>query len=296
MAPSIAALVGIGLTAMWKLFKEDGWKKWILPGAFIINGLVEILILSYNYNTSNGYKIVILITGLLGIAFSIILAVVNITRSKDNISYQNMKLNKILTGIAFTGILIAPTVWSFTPMFHQMNGSSPSAGLELFSSKQQGYGISITTDNSKLIKFLEANRKSEKYLVEVPSAMTYGSDLILKTGEPVLTLGGFSGSDPILTVNQFKQLVDDGDIRYAMASTGNSREMGFGFGGSSNSNSAIMSWIKAHGKVVPDSEWKASSTISKKQNSNQGFGGFYGRTNDIELYDLNPTAKTSALN
>lgn len=296
MAPSIAALVGIGLTAMWKLFKEDGWKKWILPGAFIINGLLEIRILSYNYSTSNGYKIVILITGLLGIVFSIILALVNITRSKDNIA-SNTKLNKILTGIAFTGILIAPTVWSFTPMFHQMNGSSPSAGLELFSSKQQGYRTTITTDNSKLIKFLEANRKNEKYLVEVPSAMTYGSDLILKTGEPILTLGGFSGSDPILTVNQFKQLVDDGDIRYAMASTGNSRALGFGgAAGSSNSNSAIMSWIKANGKVVPDSEWKDSSTISKKQNSDQGFGGFYGRTDNIELYDLNPTAKTSILN
>ena len=56
--------------------------------------------------------------------------------------------------------------------------------------------------------------------------MTYGSDLILKTGEPVLTLGGFSGSDPILTVNQFKQLVANGDIRYAMVSGGTSRGMG----------------------------------------------------------------------
>ena len=298
MAPSIAALVGIGLIAMWKIFKEDGWKKWILPIAFIINGFVEILILSYNYSISNGYKIVILITGLLGIVFSIILAIVNITRRGNNISDQgNTKSNKILVGIAFTGLLIAPMVWSSTPMFHQMNGSSPSAGLELFSSKRQGYGATANTDNSKLIKFLEANRKNEKYLVEVPSAMTYGSDLILKTGEPILTLGGFSGSDPILTLDQFKQLVNDGAIRYAMASAGNGRGMGFGgFAGSSNSNSAIMSWIKANGKVVPDSEWKASSTISKKQNSNQGFSGFGNATNSTELYDLKPSPKISNSN
>jgi len=302
MAPSIAALVGIGLTAMLKLFKEDGWKKWILPTAFIINGLVEILILSYNYSTSNGYKIVILITGVLGILFSIILAIVNITRRGDNIPEKgSTKLNKILIGIAFTGILVAPTVWSFTPMFHQMNGSSPSAGLELFSGKQQGYGATTTTDNSKLIKFLKANRKNEKYLVEVPSAMTYGSDLILKTGEPILTLGGFSGSDPILTVNQFKQLVANGDIRYAMASAGSSNGMGFrGATGSSNSNSAIMSWIKSNGKIVPENEWKDSTrpatktsstsntTISNKKSSytnnyqSDGFGGKNAET----LYDL----------
>jgi 4-amino-4-deoxy-L-arabinose transferase-like glycosyltransferase len=288
MAPSIAALVGIGFTALWKLFKEGGWKTWILATAFIANGLVEILILSYNYSTSNGYKTLILITGFLGILFSIILALVNIPRTKKQSKQNNTKdkkLNKILISIAFMGLLIAPTVWSFTPMFHSMNGSSPSAGLELFSSRQRGN--SIVTDNSKLIKFLEANRKNEKYLVEVPSAMTYGSDLILKTGEPVLTLGGFMGSDPILTVDQFKQLVADGAIRYAMATGGSNRGMGMTGVMGSNSNTAIMSWIKANGKAVPDSEWK-DSTSSKNQTRNQGFGGFGGRTNSTELYDLTP--------
>ncbi|MDR3600843.1 MAG: glycosyltransferase family 39 protein [Desulfosporosinus sp.] len=299
MAPSIAALVGIGLTTMWKLFKEGGWKTWILPTAFIINGLVEMLILSYNYSTSSGYKIVLLITGLLSIVFSIILALVNTIRSRKNVSDQeipktnqdiqvntkNSKLNKILISIAFTGLLTAPMVWSFTPLFHQMNGSSPSAGLELFSSKQQGNPM--VSDNSMLIQFLEANRTNEKYLVEVPSAMTYGSDLILKTGEPVLTLGGFSGSDPILTVDQFKQLVADGDIRYAMASGGTGRGMGMAGAGGNNSNSAIMSWIKANGKLVPDSEWKATTT-AKKQTGNQGFSGFGGGTNSTALYDLKP--------
>ena len=45
-----------------------------------------------------------------------------------------------------------------------------------------------------------------------------------------------------------------------------------------------MSWIKANGKVVPDSEWK-DSTTSNNQTGNQRFGGF-GGTNSTELYDL----------
>jgi len=287
MAPSIAALVGIGLVSMWEIFKEGGWKKWILPTAFIVNGLVEILILSYNYNTSEGYKIVSLITGLLSIVFSLILVIVNSTRNKNN--SKNTITNKILISIAFVGVLVAPTVWSFTPIFHQMNGSSPSAGLELFSSKQNGY--SVVSDNTKLIKFLEKNKTNEKYLVEVPSAMTYGSDLILKTGEPVLTLGGFMGSDPILTVNQFKQLVIDGSIRYAMASTGTSRGMGMTGGTTAlNSNNAIMSWIKANGKLVPDNQWNAT-TSSKKQIQNQGFNRAVGG-NSEKLYDLKAYANS----
>ncbi|MDR3586699.1 MAG: glycosyltransferase family 39 protein [Desulfosporosinus sp.] len=305
MAPSIAALVGIGLTAMWKLFKEGEWKAWILPTAFIVNGLVEILILSYNYSTSNGYKIVILITGLLlGIVSSIILAIVNTTTSspdqgntETNQAIQNYSKNtnlqEILISISFIGLLIAPMVWSFTPLFHPMDGSSPSAGLELLSGKQKGN--SSAGDNSKLIKFLETNRKNEKYLVEVPSAMTYGSDIILETGEPVLTLGGFSGSDPILTVEQFKQLVSDGAIRYAMVGGGTSRGSELGGAVESNPNNAIMSWIEANGKVVPESEWR-DYTTSKKQTGDQKFSRFGGETNFTELYDLKPNVKTRILN
>ncbi|SPF54041.1 PMT family glycosyltransferase, 4-amino-4-deoxy-L-arabinose transferase [Candidatus Desulfosporosinus infrequens] len=297
MAPSIAALVGIGLTTMWKQFREGGWKIWILPMALIVNALVEIRILSYNYSSSEGYKIVILITGLLGIVFSIILVLVNMKRNRNTVLDQgniepsqaiqiksrNSNLNKMLISIAFMGLLIAPLVWSLTPLFHPMNSSSPSAGLELFTSKREA--SPMVSDNSKLIKFLQTNRKNEKYLVEVPSAMTYGSQLILETGEPVMTLGGFMGSDPILTVDQFKQIVADGALRYAMVTAGASRGMGLAGAMGGNSNNAIMNWIKANGKIVPESEWKDSTSL-KKQTPNQGFGGFGGRTNSVELYDL----------
>jgi len=288
MAPSIAALTGIGLSVMWTFYKEGGLKSWVLPIGLIANGCVEILILSYNYNKSNGYKIIIIITGILCIISSIILCIINLTRSKEKNSdfSSNTALSKTLVSIAFIGILVAPTVWSFTPMVYKMNGSSPSAGLELARSNQERELGS--TNNSKLIKFLENNKTNEKYLVVVPSANSYGSDLILKTGEPVMALGGFSGSDPILTVEKFKKLVNDGAVRYALVNTGNGRGFG-GFGGAgSNSNNDIANWIKQNGKVVPDSKWNDSNT-SKSKAENQKLvksGGFGSRENSTELYDL----------
>lgn len=288
MAPSIAALTGIGLSAMWTFYKEGGLKSWVLPIGLIANSCAEILILSYNYNRSSGYKIIIIITGILCIISSLILCIINLIRSKEKSSgfSNNTALSKTLASIAFIGILAAPTVWSFTPMIYKMNGSSPSAGLELARSNQQrDMG---NTNNSKLIKFLENNKTNEKYLVVVPSANSYGSDLILKTGQPVMALGGFSGSDPILTVDKFKKLVNDGAVRYALVSAGNGR--GFmGFGGSgSNSNNDIDNWIKKNGKVVPDSKWNNSSTSrskAKNQKTN-GFAGFGGENNSMKLYDL----------
>lgn len=285
MAPSIAALVGIGLSFMWEFYKKHKWKSWFLPIAFIINALVEMHILSYNYGKSNVYKIIILITGILCIATSIAMIVINISRLKGKVPHKRISiLSKIAVSIAFIGLLIAPTVWSFTPMFYQMNGSSPSAGLELsYNNREINSSIS---NNSKLINFLEANRTNEKYLVAVPSAMSYGSDLILETGEPVMTIGGFSGSDKIITVDQFKQLVDSGAIRYAIVNTeSNNRGMGsYEFMGN-NSNNALMNWIKQNGKIVPESKWQ-NSTTSRNPTENQRFGNFSNRSNSVQLYDL----------
>jgi len=282
MAPSVAALAGIGLATMWKLHNEDGWKKWILPSAFIVNGLIEILILSSNYQTSNGYKITLIITGILSIGASIALVIGAIKRKNSTHSEEisMRKLNIILASIAFIGILTAPMVWSFTTLFYPMNGSSPAAGLELASSRQdRNFSDS---SNLKLIQFLEANKKNEKYLVAVPSAMTYASDLILKTDEPVMTIGGFSGSDKIITLEQFKQLIAEGAVRYAVVSSGG--HMG-GNSTESNSNNDIMNWITANGKPVSDSEWK-DPTTSDTQNNNQRFSGFGGETSSAKLYDL----------
>lgn len=293
MAPSVAALTGIGLSTMWKLYNGENFKKWFLPAAFIVNGLVEILILSPNYKTSSGYRITLITTGILCIAASIGLIITAIVRRKNSIQTERTfgrKLNIIFTIIAFIGILTAPVVWSSTTLFYPMNGSSPAAGLELASGRQnRNFNDS---SNTKLIQFLEKNKQNEKYLVAVPSAMTYASDLILETGEPVMTIGGFSGSDQIISLKEFRQLVADGAVRYALVNGGG--HIGGGFGGA-NSNSAITNWITENGKIVPDSEWK-NSTSSDAQDNNKRFGGFFGEAGSAKLYDLSGQFETSSIN
>ena len=295
MAPSIAALTGIGLAAMWKFYKEEGWEKWILPSAFITNGLTEIFILYYNYNyvKSNGYKIIIIITGILCIVASTAMVIDNTIKRRNSFYAENTsvrKSNVILASIAFIGILTAPMVWSFTTIFYPMNASSPAAGLDLeFNMQSKNFSNSR---NLKLIQFLEKNNKNEKYFIAVPSAMTYASDLILKTGKPVITLGGFGGSDKIITLNQFKQLVIKGAVRYVLVSDVGRRGVG---PMESNANNDIMSWVKINGKLVADSEWK-DSTTSNILNNNKNLGGFSGETNSSKLYDLADKIKYLSVN
>ncbi|MGW8490414.1 ArnT family glycosyltransferase [Streptomyces sp. NPDC055886] len=61
----------------------------------------------------------------------------------------------------------------------------------------------------------------------------------LATGDPVMAIGGFNGSDPSPTLAQFKKYVAEGRIHYFVSGGG----MGGGPGGSSGASSRISSWV-----------------------------------------------------
>ncbi|SNX62351.1 4-amino-4-deoxy-L-arabinose transferase-like glycosyltransferase [Streptomyces sp. TLI_55] len=68
----------------------------------------------------------------------------------------------------------------------------------------------------------------------------------LSTGDPVMAIGGFNGTDPSPTLAQFKQYVEDGKIHYFIAS-GSGGGMR---GSSSGTSSQITSWVEANFKKV----------------------------------------------
>ncbi|MGP3773239.1 ArnT family glycosyltransferase [Streptomyces sp. SDT5-1] len=68
----------------------------------------------------------------------------------------------------------------------------------------------------------------------------------LATGDPVMAIGGFNGTDPSPTLAQFKQYVEDGKIHYFIGS-GSGGGMG---GSSSGSASKITKWVEANFKKV----------------------------------------------
>jgi 4-amino-4-deoxy-L-arabinose transferase-like glycosyltransferase len=70
----------------------------------------------------------------------------------------------------------------------------------------------------------------------------------LGSGEPVMAIGGFNGTDPAPTLAQFEKYVAEGKIHYFIASGGG---FGGGFaggagGGRSDDASQITSWVESH--------------------------------------------------
>jgi len=259
LAPPVAALAGIGTVSMWKLYKEGGWKSWFLPAALLVNGAMQLLMLYYFMTTSTIVKVLMVVLIILCFGSSILLAIMNLMKKGViNPNESALRFKKILVSLAVAGLLVTPLTGSAAALFTGVGSSFPAAGLELLSStqeQQQMGGNQSGSSNSSLTSFLLANKtSSQKYLLVVSSSSD-ATDIIINTGESVMAIGGFLGSDNSITLEQFKALVKTGEVRYVM--TGGNKSGG---NESESSLTEIMNWVTENGTAVAASEYGGSST------------------------------------
>jgi 4-amino-4-deoxy-L-arabinose transferase-like glycosyltransferase len=251
-APAICALFGIGVVVMWQDYRRSGWRGWLLPLALLLTALEQIHIIVSD--PSWGMWLIPLIA----IPCTIVAVILFAARLIPRLRLNARVLAPALC-VALLALMLTSAVWSAIPVLADETASLPVAG----SSGQfaGGPGGSSAADTA-LIHYLEAHKGSAKYLVAVVSSNEADS-IILETNQPVMALGGFSGSDPILTTTQLAALVRSGAVRFFLLNGSG----GGGPGGSSQS--ALITWITQHSKVVSSSQWQSSSASS----NSSGFGG-----------------------
>ena len=119
-------------------------------------------------------------------------------------------------------------------------GQAGGRGAGGFAGNGQGGLGGSTTVSSALTKLLEQDASGYKWV-----AATEGSEaaapLELATGDAVMAIGGFNGTDPWPTLAVFKELVANHEIHYYVGQGSQS------FGGGHGS-SAITAWVAAHFK------------------------------------------------
>jgi hypothetical protein len=114
--------------------------------------------------------------------------------------------------------------------------------------------------SSQLIAYLEKNRGGATWLLAVPSAQS-ASSIILQTGQPVIAMGGFTGSDPAMTVQKLQAYVKAGKLHYVMTGGGGPGGGGPGGGGSS----AVTSWVAKNCTAVKPSAYGVSTSTQSNQ-------------------------------
>jgi 4-amino-4-deoxy-L-arabinose transferase-like glycosyltransferase len=270
LGPPIAALAAISISAAWREFRSHSRGAWLLPIAFFGTALVQLQILSY-YPTWNPWLTPVVVGGTAAGAAVLLYALIRSHRRRP--LHHNALISRAATGLAIGALLVAPAVWSGYTTVYASNGGLPSAGPQV-ANTAGGFGgpsapgrsasESAPADatradggggvpggggpggsvSSALISYLEANRGSATYLVATTNSNS-AATIILASQQPVMSLGGFTGSDPILTVDQFASVVSSGQLRYVLAGGG-----GGGGGPQGSGSSAIMTWVQTNSTVV----------------------------------------------
>jgi 4-amino-4-deoxy-L-arabinose transferase-like glycosyltransferase len=121
LGPAIAALVGIGVMALWRAYgRADAW-GWALPIVLAASGVLEVHFASASTLWQSRLEPWLLATIVGG---SLVLAVARLVRG--NAAWRIWALS-----VALVGLLIAPTMWSVTGVQSGAGGAwLPAAGLQ----------------------------------------------------------------------------------------------------------------------------------------------------------------------
>ena len=94
---------------------------------------------------------------------------------------------------------------------------------------------------SALVKLLEQDASEYKWIAATEGSQE-AAPIELATGDAVMAIGGFNGTDPAPTLARFEAMVAKGEIHYYVGRGADS------FGGG-NGSSSIASWVAAHFKA-----------------------------------------------
>jgi 4-amino-4-deoxy-L-arabinose transferase-like glycosyltransferase len=251
LGPGIAGLVAAFIWATGRIAQTRPWFNWVLSMTIIGACLaVEFYILTQ----APIYLPWMVIAALLFVIGAILHLPI---WSGKKIIFTNLGMGSLIGSV-----LIAPLVWSFLTTFN----TNPIGGLPLAGPGEpvNGYSRNYADINENLIAFLEANTSEDQYLVAVPNANT-SAPLILATGRNVLPMGGFTGGDPVVTVDSLQSMVESGEIRYIL-------------GVSSYQNQSIKIWVTQNCTPVSPSVWNGG-TMQNLPIQNQGINS------GSDLYD-----------
>ncbi|MCC6237108.1 MAG: glycosyltransferase family 39 protein [Dehalococcoidia bacterium] len=223
LAPGIAALVGISVAGA-----IEGARRWPLATAAVTAGIVGAtlyvqLLVSGRVPTFYGWMQPYVLGGtVLGLGLFIAAS-----------RWQRLPVHLGLA-VLLAALLALPGGWSVSEASHApLNTTLPQAGPREGASGRTFGSQAFDDGTTELAAWLRAHGDpNATWDLVVQSAMG-ASTLVAEHELSVMALGGFSGRDAAITVDEFAQHVAAGDVRYVSTSQGGGPGggPGGGFGG-----------------------------------------------------------------
>ncbi|MCX2951853.1 ArnT family glycosyltransferase [Lentzea sp. NEAU-D7] len=190
LAPAIAAVVGIAATELWERRGEPVAAA-VLSGSVALSAL-QCYALVNEFSTP--VAVLVLMTGLIA-AVGLVLSM------------------RWAIPVALIAALLGPTTYSFATATTPHTGALPVAGPTNGRMGGTGGLLDATAPDAEVVTLLRDDAGTYRW-----AAATIGSNnaagLQLASGQPVMALGGFNGTDPAPTLAEFQEMVRSGQIHY----------------------------------------------------------------------------------
>jgi len=260
LAPAVAALVGMGATTLWRL-REHPAARYLLAGSVAATGLWSFVLLRRTPDWHLWLAPLVLVAGL-GVAM---LLVGLPWRGRAAAAVAAAALLVALAGPAAYAVDTAATphsgaIPSAGPTVAGGFGGGPRAGFDGQAQRGPDGGMRFggpggagpgtgtrggiggllngSTPSTELVVLLRQGAGGYDWAAATVGANS-AAGVQLATGEPVMAIGGFNGSDPVPTLEQFQRYVADGRVHYFIG--------GGGFGASQGGSAAaqqIAAWVE----------------------------------------------------
>jgi 4-amino-4-deoxy-L-arabinose transferase-like glycosyltransferase len=279
MAPPLSALAGIGVASLWSCYRLRGWRSLLLPVTLLVTAAWQAYI-EYAYvdwqltGSQRGWMAfpaaarahlgdwrtwlyLALLGGTLVAAISLVVA-----RSRIVGNRPRRSLAQAALGVGLLALLMTPTAWALSSVLVRGNGPLTLANLSRLAGRDDnaaprpGGAFGGAAGVQKLAAFLQANHRGERYLLATLTARQ-AAPIIIQTGAAVMAMGGFLGSDPIITPEKLARMVEDRQVRFVLLG---------GFGGfvlrlgSEVQQRVLLDWVRTNGKLVDPTLWRSTTT------------------------------------
>jgi len=258
LVPGIAALAGAGAWELWSR-RDQVLARIALAAGLVGTGGLAFVLLDRTPAFVPGLGF-----GILAIAAASALVLLIPPAELDR------RLVRGALVAALVAALAGPAAYSAATMAQAHGGGDPAAGP----SGDGSAGQTNTTENTALVDYLLANQGSARWIVAVEGSQNAAA-IQLAAGQPVMSMGGFTGGDPTPTLAQLQSWVASGALRYVYLGGGGPGGLGgagFGqFGGGpqgitggglsgpgGGSSAVITSWDTASCTAVSVSGSRAS--------------------------------------
>jgi 4-amino-4-deoxy-L-arabinose transferase-like glycosyltransferase len=240
LGPPLAGLAGIAVSELWHRWRTAAPGRAVLP-ALVATAALWQAYLAIGQAGADPYSWVTLLC--VGSTATALLVGLLLLAKPGALRGRTQDLWNAIGIACFAALMPMPAACALSTVLVRPNVSAPIANLAAFyrnSGEQRRRWGGNPAATEKLLSFLQGRRANERFLVAVPSSTT-AAPLIIATGIPVITMGGFSVSDPILTPPDLLRLVETGQLRFVMI--GDARR----WTRRHASQEAIDDWVRAHG-------------------------------------------------